>query len=62
MENNPNWTPDLLLYRENISRNIVDVQLTGDLCSDQLAIIVKMDLQAPPLSQEEQVIVNIKKI
>lgn len=47
MPNNNDTTPDILLYTENIKNNILQVQITPDLCSDHLGFKITIDMQKP---------------
>jgi hypothetical protein len=60
MENNPSTTPDVLLYSRNIASSIEDVQLTSDLCSDHLAMVVRMNMQISPQDDQEIHKIDIK--
>ena len=51
--NNPSTTPDLLLCMVNILNNFIEVDLTPDLGSDHLAILIKFELQKVPSNETD---------
>lgn len=54
MENNPNSTPDAILYTKNIQPNIKFIELTPDLGSDHLALEFTLDLDATPTEYPQE--------
>ena len=45
MENNADSTPDLILFTNNLKKNIKKVETHPDIGSDHLAIEITIDLQ-----------------
>lgn len=52
MNNNPDSTPDIILHTSNLKNNVTEIELTPDLGSDHLAMMIELDLEKP--IQEEQ--------
>lgn len=61
MMNNPDTTPDLLLYTNNIENNINKIETHPDIGSDHLAIEVNIKLDKTISAVEEKERINIHK-
>lgn len=61
MPNNPDSTPDILLYTKNIKQNFSKVDIIPDIGSDHLAIYVEFDLQTVPLLYQPEIKYNFTK-
>lgn len=48
MDNNPDSTPDLILYSFNLKNNLLSAQLSPDLGSDHLAMMININLKQIP--------------
>lgn len=48
MDNNPDSTPDLILYSSNLKNNLLDVELIPDLGSNHLGMMISLDLEEIP--------------
>lgn len=57
MENNADSTPDLILFTNNLEKNIKKVETHPDIGSDHLAIEITIDLQAT-ITEEEETTIN----
>lgn len=61
MDNNQDSTPDIILHSANLKDNIKKVELTTDLGSDHLAILVDFDFEATPIEEPKTVSYNYSK-
>lgn len=61
MDNNPDSTPDLLLYSSNLENNIKDILLVPDLGSDHLAMLITLDLDTITEETVERKTLQFKK-
>lgn len=61
MPANNDTTPDILIHTENIMEIVKDISLTGDLCSDHLAITFKICTNQSPSIQTEMTKYNLTR-
>lgn len=61
MENNPDSTPDLILYTHNLENNIKQVETHPDIGSDHIAIQLMLDLNTPNIQVDEEFKINYNK-
>ena len=60
MANNPDSTPDIILYSKNLHSNIASIQTVPDISSDHLGFEVTIDLLAP-IPEDNQYKINLAK-